>query len=187
MELKDKAQLRAQFKSLRRSEVKSELKSHKICGLLAKVLEQNGTGLCAIYNTIQGEVDIQCLAEKTVNWRFCYPKVLDDGLGFYIPKSKSSFSQGAYGVSEPVIEESEPVDVKDIQVVCVPGLAFDRKGARLGMGKGFYDRCLAGFEALKVGVGFQSQIVNYELPLEAHDIKMDILVTENFIMELNVA
>ena len=59
----------------------------------------------------------------------------------------------------------------------VPGVAFDRKGKRLGRGKGFYDRFLKSTNATKVGVGYEFQLID-EVPSEPHDISMDIIVTQ---------
>ena len=63
----------------------------------------------------------------------------------------------------------------------MPGVAFDRKANRLGRGKGFYDRLLAQTHALKIGICYDLQLLD-EIPAEPHDIKMDIIVTENNII-----
>ena len=60
----------------------------------------------------------------------------------------------------------------------VPGLAFDRHGGRLGFGKGYYDRLLlAAGDAVKIGLGYSFQILK-TLPADAHDVKMDLIMTE---------
>ena len=66
-----------------------------------------------------------------------------------------------------------------IDVVLVPGIAFTRAGARMGRGFGFFDRFLAhrALMAIKVGLAFRFQIVE-SLPLESHDIKLDLVVTD---------
>ena len=76
------------------------------------------------------------------------------------------------------MEQATQVPLSSIRGILVPGLAFDRRGHRLGRGRAFYDRCLKNFTALKVGVGFNLQIRD-ELPHEDHDIKMNWLITEN--------
>ena len=60
----------------------------------------------------------------------------------------------------------------------VPAVAFDRKGNRLGRGKGYYDRLLAGSKATKVGVGYEFQLLG-EIPAEPHDIRMDMVITQS--------
>ena len=64
-----------------------------------------------------------------------------------------------------------------IEVVIVPGLAFDLEGYRLGRGGGFYDKFLPLLNCLKIGVAFDFQVVE-KLPREDHDAKLDFLVTE---------
>ena len=61
----------------------------------------------------------------------------------------------------------------------VPGMAFSpRTGVRLGRGRGYYDRLLAGKPGLKIGVAAEGQLLD-GLPSEGHDIRMDVIVTEN--------
>ena len=67
--------------------------------------------------------------------------------------------------------------------VFVPGVAFDRKGSRLGMGKGYYDRFLPELKAIKIGIGLSAQIADFDLPVEEHDVALDYIVTEKFIIE----
>jgi len=66
-----------------------------------------------------------------------------------------------------------------IDLVLVPGIAFTRAGGRMGRGFGFFDRFLAhrAVAAIKIGVTFRFQIVE-SLPLESHDIKLDLVVTD---------
>ena len=104
---------------------------------------------------------------------------------------------GAYGIPEPVAENSGSAisGVRGLAwlpaAVFVPGLAFDRRGGRLGYGRGYYDRLRAGWEAaspesavrpLWVGLAYDLQ-VEPEVPLEEHDALMDILITENGIWD----
>ncbi len=71
-------------------------------------------------------------------------------------------------------------------LVLIPGLAFDRSGNRLGRGKGYYDRFLAqpGMEnAIKVGICWDLQVIQ-DVPVSAHDVTMDWVVTEEGIFEI---
>jgi 5-formyltetrahydrofolate cyclo-ligase len=86
--------------------------------------------------------------------------------------------EGSFGIMEP------PASSPDItpDVVLVPLLAFDRKGNRLGYGKGYYDRALADLKAvnptvLAVGIAFAEQICLFPLPAEPHDYKLDLVAT----------
>ncbi len=68
--------------------------------------------------------------------------------------------------------------------VIIPGLAYDRKGVRLGRGKGYFDRYLAKYEGIKIGICFQGQLTN-ELDREDHDVFMDAIITENEIVVIS--
>ena len=62
-----------------------------------------------------------------------------------------------------------------IDTALVPGMAYDAQGHRLGRGKGYYDRLLAGLDCRKIGVCFDFQKVS-EVPVDVHDIPVDIVV-----------
>jgi 5-formyltetrahydrofolate cyclo-ligase len=86
-------------------------------------------------------------------------------------------SRGPYGTLEPATKRP----AAEIDLVLVPGVAFDRSRHRLGYGKGYYDAFLRGVPAVKVGVAFARQIVP-SIPAEAHDVQMDIVVTEEGVL-----
>ena len=82
---------------------------------------------------------------------------------------------GPFQVREPVAA-CPVVPLNRLDLALVPGLGFDARGHRLGRGKGHYDRLLAGFTGMKIGVAFDFQIVT-EVPREAHDIALHAVVT----------
>lgn len=65
---------------------------------------------------------------------------------------------------------------ESIDLIIVPGVAFDRKNNRLGRGKGFYDRLLKTSNAFKLGIGFSFQMLEH-IPTEDHDIPLDLIIT----------
>lgn len=85
-------------------------------------------------------------------------------------------TKGAFGIMEP--EGGEAVDP---DILLIPFLAFDRRGYRLGRGGGHYDATLADLRARKhilaVGVGYAQQAVLFNLPVEDHDQKLDLIIT----------
>jgi 5-formyltetrahydrofolate cyclo-ligase len=87
-------------------------------------------------------------------------------------------AEGSYGILEPRPDLIEPFDVEKIDLVLVPGLAFDPDGFRLGRGAGYYDRFLKTLppRTLKVGVAFDFQIVD-QVPRQAWDQPVHVLVT----------
>ena len=98
-------------------------------------------------------------------------------------ESMDELVEGAYRILEPRAElRSTPgkrVDVADLDLVMVPGTAFDAHGGRMGQGKGYYDRLLTNARAdvPLVALAFECQIVE-EIPVAAHDVYMDQIVTE---------
>ncbi|HPC18676.1 MAG: 5-formyltetrahydrofolate cyclo-ligase [Kiritimatiellae bacterium] len=82
---------------------------------------------------------------------------------------------GAHGIPEPC--DSRVARPADLRIVVVPGLAFDSQGGRLGHGRGHFDRLLAASGALRVGLCFECRLVE-AVPMEAHDVRMDVVVTE---------
>ena len=82
----------------------------------------------------------------------------------------------SFGAEEPV--GGMPLDPSSIDVVGVPGVAFDRRGARIGYGGGYYDRFLRGLPAFTVGLVFGLQVLDEDLPAGRFDLPVDAIVTE---------
>ena len=87
----------------------------------------------------------------------------------------TGWHKGAHGILEP--KQSQPAVPADLRVMVVPGLAFDAEGGRLGHGCGHFDRLLANSEAWRIGLCFENRLVE-RVPMEPHDIHMDVVVTE---------
>ena len=140
----------------------------------------NQQGTWAAYANLPEEASVDAGVHSSPHLRWVYPRVEGSHLQFVSP---INFLKGAYGILEPVSDQA-PVSVTDLSGLLIPGLMFDKKGARLGRGKGFYDQALQGFSGVKVGVAWSFQVLPLqELPLETHDIFMDVLITENSIIE----
>jgi 5-formyltetrahydrofolate cyclo-ligase len=83
---------------------------------------------------------------------------------------------GQFGILEPL--DLIRVKYKTIDLVLVPGVAFDVRGNRIGYGFGYYDKFLKKVpKAVKIGLAFEFQITE-EIPIEEHDVPMDFIVTE---------
>ncbi len=81
-----------------------------------------------------------------------------------------------FGIGEPTGEEY--TDLDHIDLIIVPGVAFDRQGNRMGRGRGFYDRLLKTTPtAVKVGLAFDFQMLDH-IPVEPHDIRMNLVISE---------
>lgn len=86
----------------------------------------------------------------------------------------SELVPGAYGLMEPD-ETCEIFDPQKIDLILVPGVAFDRLGHRLGQGAGYYDRFLPGMHAARVGICHDFALLE-EVPFQEHDIPMDFVM-----------
>ena len=134
-----------------------------------------------MYHSLPDELSTHRFLDK---WngrkRFFLPRV--NGVNLEIlPYDESRLELGAFHIEEPTGENTVSAD--EIELVIVPGVAYDRRGNRLGRGKGFYDRLLASTRATKVGVGYEFQMVD-EIPAEPHDVKMDMVITQKTIIRI---
>ena len=111
-----------------------------------------------------------------------YPRVEGDQLQFFASTSVDH-EVGSFNILEPKAD-GEPRPANKMDLVFVPGVAFDLKGGRLGYGKGFYDRALAGFTGPKIGICFHSQVSDQALPQEETDEVLDYLLPENYLVDI---
>ena len=131
-----------------------------------------------LYNALPDELPTDCMLERWESDKDLFlPVVCGDTL--VIKRyNRDMLKVGAFGIIEPMGEE---VDVDLIDLIIVPGVAFDRKRNRLGRGKGFYDRLLTTSNAFFAGVGYHIQLID-TIPVEKHDIKMNCIITEREIL-----
>ena len=131
----------------------------------------------AAYAALRGEVDLRGLISGQPGIAWLFPRVCGEELRFHRVRSPEwELTRGAFGILEP-LAGLEEVPVAEIDAFLCPGLAFDERGGRLGRGRGFYDRLLAGArpDATKVGVCFPDQIVA-DTFVEPHDVRMDLVM-----------
>lgn len=102
---------------------------------------------------------------------------------FQITDLENGIQYGAYNIREPKPESSTAIDIKDLDIVIVPAVAYDKNCYRLGYGGGFYDRFIENLrkDTITIGVAFDLQIFN-EVPKEEHDAQMDFIITESKIL-----
>ena len=125
------------------------------------------------YIAFKGEVETEEMIKEAINLGkivtvpVCKPHKL--ALEPCILDSHAHLKQGPYGVKEPVEERCIPLSA--LQLVIVPGVAFDKKGNRLGRGKGYYDRLLQKLPKTtqSIGLAFDFQILS-SVPSHAHDV-----------------
>lgn len=113
---------------------------------------------------------------KTVAVPLCNPE--DCTMNFYVISSLSQLRKGSYGIFEPDSDKCEELISTDNALCVVPGLAFDRKGFRIGFGKGYYDRYLSSFHGATVGLCYNS-FLEESLLKDEYDKSVAFVVTES--------
>ena len=135
-----------------------------------------------VYWPMRHELDTLPLIEKLTakGLPVALPVVQDRAgpLVFHRLSAKTPLQPGAFGAMIPTGEDALPLDP---DYLIVPVLAFDRGGYRLGYGGGFYDRTIADLRARRhlttIGYAYAEQLCLFRLPNEAHDIRLDYVVT----------
>ncbi len=105
------------------------------------------------YFAFGSEVTTELIIEraKTVGKKIALPRVEEDKIIFYELSSIKFLIRGRFGIMEP-----PPYGhISDIDILVVPGIAFDKKGNRLGYGKGYYDRLLSGKRTFSIGLAYR--------------------------------
>lgn len=175
-----KAALRAEFLR-RRSALDAEFSRQQSALIQAQVLalaEFATAGIVALYAPTRGEALTEEIGHvaRQQGKTTVYPRVIDHGLEFVAATGPEALTRCRYGICAP---QSGPIiDLSMIDLLVLPGVAFDRRGMRLGYGKGYYDRALVGRRprTVLVGLAYDFQLVE-ELPAETHDVPLDIVVT----------
>ena len=132
-----------------------------------------------LYSPLTSEVNVNPLIESGLSdiKIVSLPRFLSksDRYAPYVIRQSGDVVDGAFRVMEP---SADCVELKSnqLELVIVPGVGFDHFGARLGRGGGHYDRLLQGLTATICGVCFRQQVLP-RVPEEAHDIKMDCIIT----------
>jgi 5-formyltetrahydrofolate cyclo-ligase len=129
---------------------------------------------------LPNEVDVWPLLEKTLAGGKIaalprYDSANNDYIACRVQNLQTEIGLGQFGIREPKAGCPE-IPLERLGLILVPGVAFDLRGGRLGRGRGFYDRLLAGVRGIKCGVAFDEQIVK-EVPAGTLDVRMDFILT----------
>lgn len=204
METNGKHRLREEIKRLRDALPKDwrRTASLAIAERLAAEDWYAGAAQLLVYSAIKSEVDLSvfCARARADGKRLFFPKVQGTGMDFFQVDAEEQMCRGAFGVMEPRTGREKCADqascgdrkyagcwdkpgpagagyVQKIPIL-VPGVAFSRAGARIGYGKGYYDRYLALHgELLPIGICFETQLAEEIVP-EPCDRAMARIVTE---------
>jgi 5-formyltetrahydrofolate cyclo-ligase len=162
-------------------------KSRAIAGRVMALSEIRSARTVRAFWSFGSEVDTRPLLERLAasGRTVVLPTIRDRALEPRTWKPGEELEETWFGASEPVGGRS--VDPAAIDVVAVPGVAFDRAGGRVGYGGGFYDRFLGRLraDALRVGIAFSCQLVDEPVPAASFDVPIDAVVTEREVLRLH--
>ncbi len=177
---KDKAVLRREWKSRRAEILGREEKSREITGRLLRLPEILAAGTVFVYLSFGSEVDTLSLTAellsmgKRIAVPVCDPQT--HTMEAVEIGDITSLKPSTYGILEPD-STAKRVPKKEVDIVMVPGLAFDQEGYRLGYGGGYYDKYLEEFAGISIGVCFRECLAD-RLPRENYDKPVDRIMTE---------
>tara|TARA_B100000925_G_scaffold260321_1_gene216388 strand:+ start:2248 stop:2787 length:540 start_codon:yes stop_codon:yes gene_type:complete len=155
-----------------------EVQSHssKVRELILLFLENENFKNIGIYNSFKNEIIIENIKfNSNVN---IYAPAYNSNENLYNFKKIDKNSKniiGNFNILEPT---GKIINTNYIDIILVPGIAFDHTGNRLGRGKGFYDKLLENYQGIKIGICHNIQLIN-KVPKEPNDISMDFICTEN--------
>lgn len=179
-----KKALRRKYKEIRSGfgKVYKNEAGRLICERLVRVEEFKSSTLILTYVSTENEADTSGIIKtalglgKKVAVPLCNTQ--KHTMNFFVISSIDALVKGSYGIMEPNPDSSMKIDAADGFCV-VPGLAFDTCGSRLGQGGGYYDRFLESFKGVTAGICFSAQLSAEPLICEKHDVKMNMIITEN--------
>ncbi|MCX8034058.1 MAG: 5-formyltetrahydrofolate cyclo-ligase [Thermodesulfovibrio sp.] len=157
-------------------EIKKQ-KDEKITMSFTDLLLKNSIKSVLLYASFGSEVDtwkiFQFCLENSIKTAF--PKVSSNHLELFWINSKEQLSHGYKSILEPY--EGIKASIDEIEVMVVPGIAFDSRCFRIGYGGGFYDRVLSNRKGLAIGLAYEEQMIN-QIPIDPFDEKVDLIITD---------
>lgn len=159
--------------------------SQKIVERFVALSEYQRAGAVMFYVDVRSEVRTRHYFATALGHgkRIVVPYCVDGELELFHLENMDELSIGMYKILEPREElrgrADKRVEVHELDLIMVPGVAFDRRGARMGHGKGYYDKLLehARADTPLVALAFECQMFP-EIPMQPHDVFMDKIVTE---------
>ena len=181
-----KTAIRKQAHENRRSQTEKDSVSKKIVNRFIELPEYQAAHTIMFYVDVRDEVRTRQALPAAVasGKRIIVPYCLNGELELFWLENMEELELGMYRILEPKHElrsvESKRLQPTDLDLVMVPGVAFDRTGGRTGHGKGYYDKLLqhARLDAPLIALAFECQMFE-SIPVESHDIYMDKIVTED--------
>ncbi|TDX47995.1 5-formyltetrahydrofolate cyclo-ligase [Orenia marismortui] len=160
-----------------------EEKSIEVKNKLFALEEFDSAQSIMLYVAFRNEVRTETMIKDCLDMgkKVIVPVTDIDNRELYLSELKDydlELTQGSYGILEPESNYIRIVDLSEVDLVVLPGLAFDKRGNRLGYGGGYYDKLLAKNSNLtKIAICFDFQIIA-NVVFDNHDIKMDKIISE---------
>ena len=160
-------------------------KSKKIQSNLFSLEQYKKSKTVMLFVSFGSEVHTHDMIKESLkNKTVVVPKVMHHEIEPSVIIDFDNLVAGKFGILEPI--EAMKIAYKNINLVLVPGIVFDREGHRIGYGFGYYDKFLAKVpKAIKIGLAFDFQVVD-KIPREMHDVHVDMIVTEKRVVECKV-
>jgi 5-formyltetrahydrofolate cyclo-ligase len=155
------------------------LRSKVVQEIVTKSKEFKSAKVVGAYFAFGSEVKTDLIIEKAKmqGKKVALPSVEGDSISFYEMSSGKYLVKGRFGIMEPM--PYGPID--RIDLIVVPGVAFDKNGYRLGYGKGYYDRFLSSGHGFSIGLAYEFQLLE-DLPHYSRDKRLDAVATEGRIL-----
>lgn len=183
-----KAEIRARARERRRDLAEKDRRSDAICNRFRDLPAFADAETVFVYMHIRSEVRTAGLVKWLLQGqkRIVIPYCEEDDLLLFSLSDLSQLSPGALGILEPhqnlrSLAETR-VEPQQLDLLAVPGVAFDRSGGRVGQGRGYFDRLLPRVrpDAFSAGLAFECQLFD-RVPMDDHDVPLDAVVTEDAI------
>lgn len=156
-----------------------------VCNHIRKLKQYRYAKHIALYQAVNGEIDLGGLWRSApLHGKFCYfPALNDDSTLAFLPTTPASLMrENRFGIKEPTVARELAIPPGQLDLIFLPLLAFDKKGTRLGMGAGYYDRTLAkqATKPLLIGVAYEFQRQAF-IEAQPWDIPLNAVITEQAI------
>lgn len=183
-----KNELRREFRRRRRSltPLQRESQDLAINRTVVELVEQTGAKSISAFLAFDGEPDLRPALNHFASsgLQLSLPVITSKSNGktlqFHSWHPEAELSRNAFGIEEPSLDRL--VDLRSLDLLLIPLVAWDQDGNRLGMGAGYYDRALTALidcdRPMRVGVGYSIQQAD-KLPVEPWDVRMHQVITEH--------
>ena len=160
-----------------------DISSERIHQNLKQISSYTNSQNIACYFPIGSEIDTHDIMLNILEQgkNMLLPRIVDNNLEFYVVPNLEKLEKGFFDIMEP---KDSCKKAENIDCILVPTIGISKSGDRLGYGRGYYDKFLSSTGAVKISLTYSKQIVK-SIPSESHDIKIDLIITEDEIIKVS--